>query len=415
MRLNADGSLDTGFNPGNGFGQDVYAVALQPDGKVLVGGIFTTFQNKTQNRIARLNADGSLDTSFDVGAGFHNSVFVVALRPDGRVLVGGGFTAYQGTTRNRVARLNADDSFDSTFNMGTGFNNAVRALALQPDGKALVGGDFTSYQDTTRNRIARLNADGSFDSTFNMGTGFNGSVSVVTMQSDGKVLVGGSFTAYQGTTRNRLARLNVDGSFDTSFDIGTGFNSTVNAVVLQSDGKVLVGGQFTSYQGTTRNRIARLNADGSFDTTFNMGTGFGSTVYSVALKSDGKVLVGGSFTAYQGTTRNRIARLNADGSLDTSFNVGTGFNSSVSALALQSNGEVLVGGAFTKYQSTTRNYIARLNADGSLDTSFNMGTGFGVLMGGEVKAMVAQPSGRIAAGGVFFSIRQPGGTRVCAS
>ncbi|MEM6321521.1 MAG: delta-60 repeat domain-containing protein, partial [Bacteroidota bacterium] len=165
--------------------------------------------------------------------------------------------------------------------------------------------------------------------------------------------------------------LSQDGSLDTSFDPGSGTNATVQSVAVQSDGKVLIGGDFTTVNGTSRARIARLNADGSLDTSFDPGSGTNGDVQSVAVQSDGKVLIGGFFTTVDGTGRRRIARLNADGSLDTSFDPGSGTNATVQSVAVQSDGKVLIGGDFTSVDGTSRNSIARLNADGSLDTSFD--------------------------------------------
>ncbi|MEY3470750.1 MAG: hypothetical protein RLZZ223_100, partial [Candidatus Parcubacteria bacterium] len=219
---------------------------------------------------------------------------------------------------------------------------------------------FTSYQGVGANFIIRLNSDGSRDTSFNVGTGFNNTVNTLTLQSDGKILVGGGFTSYQGVEANRIIRLNSDGSRDTSFNMGTGFSNYVDTLALQSDGKILVGGQFTSYQGVGANYIIRLNSDGSRDTSFNMGTGFSNYVDTLALQSDGKILVGGWFTSYQGVGANYIIRLNSDGSRDTSFNLGTGFNDSIASLALQSDGKILVGGYFTNYQDQLAGYLIRV-------------------------------------------------------
>jgi uncharacterized delta-60 repeat protein len=244
--------------------------------------------------------------------------------------------------------------------VGTGFNNTVNTLTLQSDGKILVGGYFGSYQGVGANIIIRLNSDGSRDTSFNIGTGFDNWVYSLSLQSDGKILVGGGFTSYQGVGANRIIRLNSNGSRDTSFNIGTGFDNWVYRLALQSDGKILVGGDFTSYQGVEANIIIRLNSDGSRDTSFNIGTGFNNWVYSLSLQSDGKILVGGGFTSYQGVGANYIIRLNSDGSRDTSFNIGTGFNSWVYSLSLQSDGKILVGGNFTIYQDQPAGYLIRV-------------------------------------------------------
>jgi uncharacterized delta-60 repeat protein len=142
-----------------------------------------------------------------------------------------------------------------------GFHGGVAAVAVQPDGKVLIAGLFTTVNGTNRNSIARLNADGSLDGSFNPGTGVNGTVSSVALQLDGKVLIGGSFTSVNGTNRNNIARLNANGSLDGSFDPGTGANGIVRSIALQSDGKVLIGGDFTTVNGMVRPKVARLHGD----------------------------------------------------------------------------------------------------------------------------------------------------------
>src|SRR5690606_5337296 len=219
------------------------------------------------NRLVRLNSNGTLDTSFYVEPEFNDYVQSVILQPDGKILVGGNFTTFNGTAQNRIARLNSDGTLDTSFNIGTGFNEWVRRITLQPDGKILVGGGFTAFNGTAQNSLVRLNSDGTLDTSFNLGGGFDNVVTPITLQPDGKILVGGSFTTFNGTAQNRIARLNSDGTLDTSFNIGTGFNSFVPSIALQPDGKILVGGNFTVFNGTTQNRITRLNSDGTLDTS----------------------------------------------------------------------------------------------------------------------------------------------------
>ncbi len=369
----APGNLDADFTAagGEGFDYASYALVLQTDGKIISGGSFSTFDGASIGyAIARLNADGSLDETFDSGTGFQNNVNALAVQSDGKVLAAGTFTSYNGTSSPRIARLNADGSLDESFDPGTGFSDAsytsVTTLALQEDGKILVGGRFDTFNGTSRSRIARLNADGSLDESFDPGTGFSVNQSgpyVLAVQSDGKVLVSGNFISFNGIDRNHIVRLNTDGSLDESFDPGTGFNSTSYTLALQSDGKVLVGGSFTSFNGTSRSRIARLNTDGSLDESFDPGTGFnGDGPYVMVVQPDGKVLVGGSFTSFNGTSRSNFARLNADGSLDESFDQGTGFGNWITALALQSDGKVIVGGGFVTYNGANVPYLARLEA-----------------------------------------------------
>jgi len=356
------------FGTGTGFDGYVQTVVAQADGKVLVGGNFTTYQGTAASRLVRLNADGSRDASFAVGNGFNGLVQSIAVQADGKVLVGGNFTQYDGTAAPYLVRLNADGSRDTSFNIGTGFSSFVYAVALQADGKVLVGGLYSNFNGTAGlNRLVRLNADGSRDTGFSIGTGFNGSVAAIAVQADGKVLVGGQFTQYKSTTQNRLMRLNADGSRDASFTLaGTGFGNTILSLVVQADGKVLAGGQFTSYSGTSANSLVRLNADGSRDTGFVVGTGFNDYVQHLALQADGKVLVVGDFSGYQGAAAGRMARLNADGDRDAGFTtIGTGFSSTVYAVAVQADDKILVGGDFARYGGAVAAGLQRLTADGS--------------------------------------------------
>lgn len=407
-RLNSDGSLDTAFNPSAvGFGNSVEALVLQPDGKVLLGGTFTSVNGISRNRVARLNGDGSLDSGFNPGSVQSFGVRAIALQPDGKVLLGGDFTTINGTSRNALARLNSDGSLDTTFNPGSGANsNSVVALALQPDGKTLVGGGFTTINGMIGNGIARLGSDGGFDATFNSVTGLPGSVSAIALQPDGKVLLGGSFNIINAVKRPGFARLNNDGTLDTAFNpsLTTSVAPDISVLGLasQPDGKVLLGGNFTNVNGMSRNYFARLNNDGSLDTAFNPGTGANNTVFAIALQPDGKVLLGGSFTTINGTSRRAIARLNSDGTLDTTFNPGSGTvpNEYVRALALQPDGKVLLGGGFTAINGVNRRNVARLNSDGSLDSTFNPGTG----ANNAVNALALQPDGRVLLGGVFTSV-----------
>ncbi len=415
-RLNTDGSKDTSFNTGTGFNDQVKSIALQNDGKIIVGGNFTSYQGIIENRLIRLNEDGSKDTSFIIGTGFDQPVTSIALQNDGKIIVGGNFTSYQGIIENNIIRLNADGSKDSSFITGTGFNSSITpygvfSIAVQSDGKILVGGAFTSYQGVLASNIIRLNNDGSIDNTFSTGAGFDQLVTSIALQNDGKILVGGSFWSYKGVTENRITRLNTDGSKDISFNTGTGssvgFDNYVSTISLQSDGKIILGGYFSSYQGVTANRIIRLNNDGTTDNSFNSGDGFNTDnnsiikeVNSIAVQNDGKILVGGSFRFYQGEIEMGIIRLNTNGSKNISFYSGTGFiGGPICDVALQSDGKIIVGGEFIKYKGLKENRLIRLNEDGSKDTSFNTGTGFE----NTVKTIVLQINGKILVGGYFES------------
>jgi uncharacterized delta-60 repeat protein len=306
-RLHSDGALDTSLNPLlNG---PVYSVAVQPDERTLVGGGFTTLDGITRNRLARLNPDGSLDTLFNPNSS--GLVFSIAVQPDERILVGGVFTALDGVTRNRLARLNPDGSLDASFDPNA--NGTVFSIALQPDGRILVGGGFTTIDGTTRNSLARLNSDGSLDTSFNASVSIAALpvVSSIAIQPDGKILVGGVFDAIGEVARSNIARLDPDGGLDTTF--APDANGLVLSIAIQTDGKILVGGLFTTIGGVAVSgaSIARLHPDGSLDTSFNAAVGGSNLPFisSIAIQPDGKVLLGGNFTVAGGETRNDLARI----------------------------------------------------------------------------------------------------------
>jgi len=343
--------VDTNLNPGANIG--VYSLAMQADGKILTGGGFTALAGQTRNCIGRLNADGTLDNGFNPGASglSGNYVYSLAAQADGKILVGGHFSTVGGQPRSRIARLNADGSLDTLFNPAA--NDVVFSLAPQPDGKIVVGGQFTTLAGQTRTYIGRLNANGSLDGAFDPEA--NGRVYTIALQTDGKILLGGDFGAVTGQPRNRIARLNANGTIDNTFNPGGDYS--VLALAVQADGKILVGGGFTNLDGQTRRGIARLNPDGSLDPTFNPGAN--GSVQSLTLQTDGKILVGGQFTTLGGIACYRIGRLFAGGSIDSAFNPGAA--DTVFSVALQADGNILVGGQFSTLGGQARNCIARLN------------------------------------------------------
>jgi len=397
-RLNTDGSLDTTFNPGTGTDNDISSIAIQPDGKILIGGDFDVYNGITRNSIARLNPDGSLDPSFDPGTGGNGPVKTIVILNDGKLLIGGCFNTFNGLSRAHIARLNPDGSLDDQFDPGTGADQGVNAIALQQNGKIIVVGNFTTFDSTTVNNIARLNNNGELDTTFNTGTGADQPIVTTAVQNDDKIIIGGLFGFFNGKTRNCFARLNSDGTIDSEFNKNTGANNIIHTTAIQSDGKIIISGNFDQFNGAQRARIARLNADGSLDTTFNPGGGANHNIYASAIQSDGKILIGGEFTIFDGAFRQHIARLNANGSLDTTFYPGTGADNDVTSIAIQSDGKIIIGGSFDYFNGIPRKSIARLNPDGSLDASFNPGTG-GI---GPVEKIVIQNDGKILISGCFY-------------
>lgn len=377
------GSIDTSFDVGIGFGgfnPFVNVIKIQFDGKLVVAGVFTNYNSINYNRIIRLNTNGTIDSSFLIGTGFNNIVRSISIQSDGKIVVGGDFTNYNGTSANRIIRLNTNGSVDSSFVIGTGFNSRVLFTEIQSDGKILVGGLFITYKGLSAPRIIRLNSDGTKDTSFVYGTGFSFYVNSIAIQSDGRILVGGNFTSYNGTPANYIIRLNTNGSIDSSFIYGTGFNTEVTVIKIQSNGKILVGGNnYTSYNGTLANSIIRLNSNGSVDTSFIYGTGFNtSLIQDIKIEIDNKILIVGSFDSYNGMPAYSIVRLNSDGSYDTTFNQGIGFNNQlVNTIEIQSNGKIIIGGNFNNYNGILTNFIVSLNnisnytiTGGSIDYNF---------------------------------------------
>src|SRR2546425_7646515 len=203
---------------------------------------------------------GSLDSSFDPGTGVDQSVFAAVVQPDGSIVIGGDFTMVRGTPRKGIARLNSSGSLDSGFDPGSGPNDLVSAVAVQGD-KTIIAGYFTAVSGTNQGYIARLTSNGSLDTNFNAGAGADGPVVALAMQPDGRILLGGAFGAINHVSRTNIARLNSNGSLDMDFDPGTGLGSdafsTVNSLVLQGDGKVVIGGVFSKVDDMPRNNIAR--------------------------------------------------------------------------------------------------------------------------------------------------------------
>lgn len=350
-------------NPGAGsLASTVYAVAVQPNDQTIIAGDFTSYNGQTgASRLARIKLDGSRDTTFmaSPNSGANNTVTCLALQPNNSIIIGGVFTSFNGASRNHIARLNSDGSLDTTFNPGVGADSNVWATAVQPDGKVLVGGDFTSFNGTKMNHLARLTTNGVLDTNFNLGIGPNGTINAIAMQfvqNDWKIVIGGQFTTIDNASISYIARLNSDGTLDTNFNIGTGVDQPVYTLTQQPDGRLILGGAFTSINSVPNNKLARLNADGSIDPSFSVGTGPNDAVYTTAVDTQGNILLGGMFTSYNGTRRLGLARVLQNGDLDTGF-MDTAYNQ--------------FAGLYNKYHNISANpvnflYALGLQSDGNV-------------------------------------------------
>lgn len=407
IRINSDGTPDAGFDPGSGFNGTVFALTFDNIGRVVVGGAFTRLNGNVQENLVRLGTDGVFDPSFALIGYPDLTVFSVAVQADNKVVVAGAFTQIGAAPnpvilRNRIARFDNTGNIDGTFNVGSAANGNVQVALPAADGTIIIGGQFTSFNGAARNHIHRLTSNGSSDLAFNPPTGANGSVLTLSANADGSLIAGGNFNSYFGLANSQfLVKFSKDGVRDGSFNSGgAGPNSSVNVTAVLSSGKVLAGGLFTTYNGTSKPYFLQLNANGTLDAAFNNGgAGPNLPVFSVATYTDGHILIGGAFSTYNGSGQPTIARLNADGSLDGSFAIGTGANAPITAMAIQSDGKILIGGPFTSFNGTAVNGIARLNSNGSIDNSFQSGLSAGAL----VKVITIQSDNNILVGGSFLS------------
>jgi uncharacterized delta-60 repeat protein len=358
--------LEKNFHPDANGG--VVAIASQLDGKILISGAFTTVDNVSYNHLARINSDGTLDTGFNIGEGFNDDVYQIAIQTDGKIVIGGNFTEVNGISRNRIARLNSDGSLDTSFTPGEGVDWWVLEIVVQLDGKILIGGSFSSVNGTPTGNIARLNTDGSLDTSFNPGLGTNNQVCDILLLPDGNIIIGGYFTLVNGTPKSYIAKLDSTGKLDTIFDISFLGESEIQSILRQPDGDILIGGNFTQVNGVNRKSIARLNPNGTLDTGFDPGDGIindwsTGSVLSMAYQSNGQVIISGYFNKVNGVIQKGIARLNPDGSLDNNFPIGAGFNNGVKKILLLSDKYLLESGWFTNFDGFNRNRIAKIRLD----------------------------------------------------
>jgi uncharacterized delta-60 repeat protein len=430
-RLNANGTVDPSFNFGNsGAGHDVVDVELLANGKILIGGWFQSYNGAERQYVAVLNSDGTLDASVPNASGRVMGAYDLAVQADGKIVVGTYADFSQGPLVPPIVRLNQDGALDSSVQPFMGTAGTVNKVLVQPDGKILVGGFYNHVNSDFRRNLSRFNQDGIYDSSF---TGLifysapTSSVRELDLQPDGKILVTGNIDGSSGR------RINADGTHDVTlsnsanapsvrylpdgklllvsgeivryssqgfFEAQTvrfNFNGVAYKAAIQPDGKIIIVGTFTEINFTTpRNRIARLNADATFDAAFDPPGGANGRINDVFLQADGKIVIAGEFTSVNSNPNYKyLARLHPDGMLDTSFNPI--LNASVTCLKLQPDGKILFGGAMTTVNGVPRSSVARVNSNGTLDTSFNLGAG----ADGLVRSIDIQADGKIIIGGEF--------------
>ena len=327
-----------------------------------------------------LRADTLVDPTFNPGTGANDLVESILVQPDQKILICGIFTEFNGVSRGYIARLNPDGSVDPTFNAAPSY--WVRYMALQTDNKIVIGGFFTTVSGESRNRVARLNSDGSLDPTFNPGKGCEGKVVpvddkdpfvfAILVQPDQKIVLAGNFATYNSQPASGIVRLNSDGSQDTSFHVGAGFDSWGRFLLPLPNNRILATGWMQHYDNQAFNRMVILNSDGSADPNFKPYFGDETAVYAAVLLLGGQMLVSGHSINGQQLFHEEMRRINPDGTVDTSYKGST--SDKTETIYLQPNGKAIVGGYFSVVDGQPRNGLARLNSDGTLDESFRADT-----------------------------------------
>jgi uncharacterized delta-60 repeat protein len=391
--LNADGTVDESFDSGVIDG-NVYSIAKQEDGKFLIGGNFESVQGLTYSSLARLNSDGSIDTTFP-NPDVSGVVRSVDIQSNGGIIISGTFNNVSGETAANIARITTDGQFDDTFLINNGFSGTVFDMKVLDNDKIIAVGEFQMYNGDSAKRVAQLNSDGSLDENFQMGLGFNyhaNSISVDPINQS--IVLGGLFTEYNDEPAQRIVRIFSDGTRDFGFVPASDFGYEVETVYVQQDGKILVSGDFSENPGVLLRRLARLNNDGSIDMTFNMGEGIYYIARCMLETTDGSILLG-NISTYNEIECGGIAKLSTNGELDLEYMPNTGATNSVLAMAKQSDGSILIGGLFTRYNNVVRKRLARINEDGELDLSFE------AEFDSDVNAIAVLPDDKILVGGLF--------------
>jgi uncharacterized delta-60 repeat protein len=429
-RLQVDGKIDKSFSAGLGPDGSINTIASQSSGKIMIGGDFTSYNGTAINKIARLNANGTIDKTFNAGVSADNSILKIIVQSDEKILVAGRFTKYNNVPVKGLVRLYKNGTVDTTFNAGISDSlSYIHQIALLPDGKIIITGKAHNFNGDFINSIQtiRLTSTGKRDYSFHdcqfsvgdlypainsigvendgnlilAGTNQDGGSSVpyhgllirvsaqgdilerkgtfwinsMVVQNDGKIIALGFDNPDWGIIKRRVVRMNKDFTIDSTFilqDKGVYADpseSSIQTLSLQLDGRLIVGGNFFEINGLLASNIARLDPNGKFDDTFNQRRGCNGIVYASAV-SNGKIIIGGVFSRYNYQPAYNITRLKKNGDWDSSFNAGTGTNGEIHTIAVQSNGKILIGGNFTLFNGNNCSNIARLNTDGSFDKTF---------------------------------------------
>jgi hypothetical protein len=363
----------------------IKSIVIDSSDNIYIGGLFTTYNNVSTNRIVKINStDGARDPTFNMGTGFNSDVNTLALDDEGNLYCGGNFTSYNGTSLNRIAKLNAvTGALDTTFTIGSGFNSAVYDIIVSDNQRIFVAGNFTSYNGQSLSRLVKLNTnDATLDATFSTSITISGSVNGILADGIDSIYLYGTFTNVNSVAAKFMVKLNATtGANDTVFDTSDGFSSAVKHVSIYND-KLCVFGAFANYKNVNplvaanncvKLKLPSLTPDPNFTSTIL----FSSKVRRMIANSANAVYACGDFFYYNDEYRPRLVKFNeTTGAIDTAF-FPSDFNSIIEDLHLHGADSLFCGGSFTTYDSQIANRILKISAStGVRDSTFTSGTGF---------------------------------------
>ncbi len=416
LMLNADGTRDATFNlSSNGVRATNLKMVGQPDGKILIAGSFTSVNGLTASYLARLNANGTLDTAFQAaGLDLNAEVNALVLQPDGKIVVGGNFSLAQAQFSEGLVRVLPSGARDLTFGAPSGLRE-VYGLGLLPGGSLAVLGEGLRPNFP----LARLRPNGSLDPTFgpgaNLSAPYGPRYSTLLVQANGGLLVSVVQNQYDGVPTGPLFRVLPSGALDPTFVAGLalsrGYITPVQVAELPN-GQLLAASPARNLVPTGRAlpvALARFGANGAFDASLAPDFYEPGLMADVARQPDGRLVVGGEFTEINGTPAGNLARLDAAGTVEAAFTAAAATDGPVRRVLVQPNGQVLALGYFERAGGGAQRALARLQPTGVRDAAF--APPLRVDVDGAVASLALQPNGQVLLVGSFRLTGSPGRER----
>lgn len=370
VKIKFNGQIDTSFHAGSGFNSSVSQVKVQPDGKILVAGTFSAYKGQPVNPVIRLNPDGSIDNSFSIVTPVSDHVTSLELLTNGKILI-----AFQNTNPHITyfRRLLANGAVDPLFQEGIVTSGYIGSSHSLDDGSIFISGAY-NYNTLATNGFLKLSADGVPDNPFNQTHSCDQAITTFIPVNDSLIFVAGNFKKINNTDAPYYEMIKTTGEIDYSYEQGTGASNSVRTLEKFGN-QYFIGGDFSYYNGKPVHRMARINQDGSLDPTFHTGTGFNSTVKDIAFQADNKIVVVGDFTSYNGVQVDKIVRLQQNGQIDPTFTTNFGVPVELRTVTTYFD-TVFVGGTFyiNQLNGEPAHYyhLARLKMNGQVDTNFHL-------------------------------------------